>query len=123
MDHEADVGAGELKVEGFFLFLLEGRLTVVVGDHVAQFAVVGPASQFNEHLNEFGDFVLVEEHVQFFGADGDVELDGEGLRVGAVDGALPAFLVECQVAGWVAWALASDSADPVSHLAHLFCCF
>lgn len=90
---------------------------------MAQFAVVRPASQLHEYLNEFGDFVLVEEHVQFFGANGDVELDGEGLRVGAVDRALPALLIDCQVAGWVARVLAGDGINSVSHLGHLFSCF
>ena len=76
MQHESDMRAAELKVQTFFLFLLIRRLGIVVGEHEAQFAVVLPRAQLDEDIDELGYLVLVEDELQFFGADGHVELDG-----------------------------------------------
>jgi hypothetical protein len=102
VQHQPYVGARKLKIQSFLLSFLKGRLRVVVGYYVPQFAVVLPSAQPHEDFDEFGDLVLVEEEMYFFGADGDVELDGYGLWVYAVGYALPALLVRYEVAGGVA---------------------
>lgn len=39
---------------------------------------------FDEDLDHLGYFVLMEEHLHTFGANGHEELEGQFLRVGAV---------------------------------------
>ena len=60
---ELDMGAGILEVEGLLFFLLEGRLRVIVGHDVTEFAVVGSSSQFDKHVDQTRDFVLMEQNV------------------------------------------------------------
>lgn len=51
VNDEPNVGAGELKIEGFFLFFFELRLTILIGDDVSKFAIVAFASQFDEYFH------------------------------------------------------------------------
>ena len=41
MDNQSDVGTGKLKIQSFFLFLLEHRLTIIIWDDVPQLSVIG----------------------------------------------------------------------------------
>ena len=112
VEDEAQVRAGELEVERLLLALLEGALRVVVGREVTQLAVLGPP-QLHEHLHQPRDLILVEEQLQPLGADGQEELDGDGLWVLAVYGGLPSLLPHCQVARRVTRVLAAYTIDAV----------
>lgn len=90
---KSDVSAAELEVQTLLFLLLIGRLRVVSGYHKSQLSVVLPRSKFHENINEFRDFVLMENDLQFFGTDRYVKLDGYGLRVRTVHLALPATFV------------------------------
>lgn len=118
VEDEADVGAFKLEVESLLFAFLERGLGVVVGSDVAQLAVLGAAAQLYEYFHQFGDFVLMEKEVEFAGADGEEELNGDCLGVLAVDARLPTFFAYRQVASRVARVLARDAVYPVLELAH-----
>ena len=51
MNDEPDMSARELKIQSFLFFLLVIWLRVVVGHHMAKFAVVRSCSQFDKDLD------------------------------------------------------------------------
>jgi hypothetical protein len=89
VEDQADVRAGELEVEGLLLVLLEGRLRVVVRTYKSQFSVALLASQLHEHLQQSGDFVLMEQQLDLLGSDWHKELNCDRLWVAAVYRRLP----------------------------------
>ena len=65
-------------------------MLVIVWGYEAELTI-GVTAEFDEDLDVFRYFVLMKEKMYFLDLDGDVELYGEKLRVGAVEAALPAF--------------------------------